>query len=161
MDPKLLEAWLRLTADALKGTEEARKTLETLGVTPPSREALARWAAAWLPQYGERREPPQGGELQEIAEQWWKALGVVPRHRYLELLERYEELRVRLEEAEKTIRNLRDVLARRGSDSEAGSELLDQWEETTRKVLEAQSEWAKSWAEGFWKVEDDKGGKKD
>lgn len=160
MDPKLLEAWLRLTADALKGTEDARKALETLGVTPPSPEALSRWAGAWLPRYAERREPPAGGDLQEIAEQWWKALGVVPRHRYLELLERYEELRARLEDAEKTIRNLRDLLTRRGGDAEAGGAMLDQWEETTRKVLQAQSEWTKSWAEGFWKPEQDKAGKK-
>ncbi len=147
MDPKLVEDWLRLTADALKGTEDARRAFESLGRGPISPDLLSRWAAAWLP-----HRPLGGGDpeqLQKVVEEWWEALGVVPRHRYLELLKKHEELRDRLEEAEATVKNLRKLLREGGHEPEA-RKVLDEWEETTKKTLESQAEWARRWTEAMF-----------
>lgn len=74
---------------------------------------------------------------------------MVPRYQYLELLGRYEELKGRLEEAEDTVRNLRELLARRGDVREIQN-ALDGWEEGTRRALDAQAAWARSWLEGVF-----------
>lgn len=153
MDPKLLESWLRLTADALRGAEEARKALEVLGTNPLTPEALAAWARAWMPREAAAASGP--GEMQALVEEYWKTLGVVPRQRYLELLERCEELKSRLEEAETTVKNLRELLAARGRSQEAAGAIGD-WEEMTRKALETQAQWARSWTEGFFSTAETK-----
>lgn len=153
MDPKLLETWLRLTADALRGTEEARKAMETLGANPLTPEALTAWARAWMPR--EAAGAPDAADLKGLVEEYWKTLGVVPRQRYLELLERYEELKSRLEEAETTVKHLRELLAARGRSQEADGAIGD-WEEMTRKALQTQAEWAQSWTEGFFSAAEKK-----
>jgi len=143
MDAKVLEDWLRLTADALRGAEQARKALDALGAAPLTPEALTRWTRLWM---GEGSSPaPEPAQVQEVLEEYWKALGVVPRRQYLELLDRYEELKVRLEEAESTVKNLRALLAQRGQESQARG-VLEEWEKLTRAALETQAEWARSWA---------------
>ena len=152
MDSKLLETWLRLTADAVKGAEGARKALNFLGESPLSPDLLSQWMALWMPQAGEGEGAREGKggvrEFQTLIEEWWKAIGAVPRYRYLELLERYHELTKRLEEAEETVRRLKKLLGSQGREKEAAG-VLDAWEDITRKALEAQAEWAKSWTEGL------------
>jgi len=143
MDAKVLEDWLRLTADALRGAEQARKALEALGSNPLTPEALNRWTRLWMG--GGASPAPEPSQVQEVLEEYWKALGVVPRYQYLELLDRYEELKARLEEAETTVKNLRALLAQRGQESEARG-VLEEWEKLTRTALETQAEWARSWA---------------
>jgi hypothetical protein len=149
MDPKLLEDWLRMTTDAFKGAEGARKAFEALAKNPLSPESLAAWAAVWMPKRMASDEAPDFEELQRLVEQGWNAMGVVPRYRYVELLGKYEELKARLEEAEATVRNLREILAEQGREQEA-SEVLDSWEKLTRKALDVQSEWARTWTEGVF-----------
>jgi hypothetical protein len=152
VDPKLLETWLRLTADAVKGTEDARKALSFLGANSQSPDLLARWMALWMPHAqeagggGEGKAPVQ--ELQSLMEEWWKAIGAVPRYRYLDLLEKHHELARRLEQAEETIRRLKMLLSKKGAEKEAAG-VVEAWEEITRKALEAQAEWARSWTEGL------------
>ena len=147
MDPKLLETWLRLTADALRGTGEARKALDALGANPLTPEALTAWARAWMPKEGVSGPDPR--DLQGLVEDYWKALGVVPRQQYVELLQRCEELKERLQEAESTVRNLRELLQTRGREAEA-QRAIGEWEDLTKKALEAQKEWARTWTEGFF-----------
>ncbi|MBE0616523.1 MAG: hypothetical protein IH608_01165 [Proteobacteria bacterium] len=146
MDSRLVEAWLRLTADALRGTGDTRKALEALGANPLTPEGLAGWARAWMPK--EVSTAPDPGELQELIQGYWKALGVVPRQRHLELLERYEELKARLEETESTVKNLRELLGSKGREREAEG-VLGEWEDLTQKALKAQAEWARTWTEGI------------
>jgi len=149
MDPKVLEDWLRMAADAVRGAEGARKAFDALGKSPLSPDSLARWAAVWMPQSAGAGKAPDFEELQRLVEQGWKAMGVVPRYLYVELLEKYEELKARLEEADATVRNLREILAERGHEQEA-SKVLDSWEEMTRKALDVQTEWARTWTEGVF-----------
>lgn len=152
MDAKILESWLRLTADAMKGTEGARKALQFLSENALSPELLSRWMALWMPHGREAEGGTEGTaaarELQSLVEEWWKAIGAVPRYRYLELLEKHHELTRRLEEAEETVRRLKKLLGAKGGAKEAEG-VLEAWEEITRKALEAQADWARSWTEGL------------
>lgn len=125
-----------------------------LGRNPMSPELAGRWLEYWLPsaseKTGERRDrssqPPTFQEFQRSLEEWWSVLGVVPRYRYTELLRQYEELKERLEKAEETVRHLRRLLAEEGRsvDPEA-RDMLSQWEEMTKRTLEAQTSWASIW----------------
>ena len=129
--------------------------MDALGQIPLSMEALTRWASMWAPQKTPHLADAE--QLKDLVEEWWKACGVVPRHRYMEVLKRYEELKARLEEAETTVRNLRALLKEKGREQEVKG-ALDQWEETTRKALETQSDWARAWAETiFGKDSEDSG----
>jgi hypothetical protein len=153
MDAKQLEAWLRLSADAVRGAEQAREAMQLLGQGPLSPDAMAAWMRVWMPQAGGTAaaekpvESPPVEEFQDMVEQWWTGLGVVPRSRYLEAVRRCEELRTRLEEAEQTVKHLRELLAAGGHEAEA-TEVLDTWDTITRKALDAQAEWARMWTEG-------------
>jgi hypothetical protein len=80
-------------------------------------------------------------------EEWWKMMGAVPRSRYLEVLERCETLRRRLEEAEATISRLRGMLEE-GRQEEA-RKVLDLGEQMLEETLKAQAEWTRAWAAGF------------
>jgi hypothetical protein len=152
MDPKQLEAWLRLSADAVRGTEQAREAMKLLGQGPLSPDAMVAWMQAWMPEVGGTAsakpvELQPAREFQDMVEQWWTGLGVVPRSRYLEVVRRSEELRARLEEAEETVKRLRELLAEGGHDAEA-TEALDTWGTITRNALDAQADWARMWTEG-------------
>ena len=85
-------------------------------------------------------------EFREWMQEWWKMMGVVPRSQYLELLERYDVLRTRLEEAEATIQRLRATLGVKGQEKQA-NEILDHWETATHAALKAQSEWLRTWTD--------------
>jgi hypothetical protein len=150
MDAKTLEIWLRLAADALKGGDQAQKAMEALAKNPLSADAVAQWWAAWMPKTAGGTEPEEARQFQQLVEDSWKAMGVVPRHRYLELLEKYEQLKARLEEAEHTVRNLRELLGAKGREKEARG-VLDSWEEMTKKALETQEEWVRTFVEGMGK----------
>ena len=154
MDTKLVEQWLRMAADALRGTEQARKAFDALGATPPTADALERWWRLWFPAGEEAPAPPEPEQLREWVESWWENLGVVPKYRYMELLRRYEALKARLEEAEETVRNLRKILSEQGGSEEARS-AVDRWAELTEEALKAQMEWARAWTGAGAKRSDD------
>ncbi len=149
MDARMLEMWLRMSADAVRGTDQAQRAVKSLGEGPLSPAALSSWLSMWMPDAATTRgggtDPV--GELRQIVEQWWSLLGVVPLHQYQELRDRHEELKRRLEEAETTITRLRTTLAVKGYEEEARG-LLDSWEQITHQTLAAQAEWAAQWMGG-------------
>lgn len=151
MDARLVELWLRMTADALRGADDAQRALEALSSKPLTESSLASWMRLWLP---EARSDPgrvtaaDVSEFETLIESWWRLLGVVPRYRHDELQRHYDELRQRLEQAEGTIRRLRGTLSSTGHEAEAQA-MLDAWERVTRQTLEAQSEWTKRWLDGW------------
>jgi len=73
--------------------------------------------------------------------------GVVPRSRDVELLERYEALRARLEEAEVTIRRLKRLLSEKGHEGDA-EKLLDIWSTAVGETLKSQADWMRTWIGG-------------
>lgn len=137
IDPRLLDAWSQL----LRLMGNSRETLEAMqplaGLPPEQLAALMAGATG-------TGAPRPGPKLQPI-EQVWALLGVVPRYRYEELLERYEALRARVEEAELTIERLRKLLDRKGGETEA-RQVLDTWGSAVRETLRAQAQLMRSFA---------------
>ncbi|MGH7858638.1 MAG: hypothetical protein ACREQY_15040 [Candidatus Binatia bacterium] len=138
---KLTEAWFRLLAEAARGTREAQETLRSFAEAARNPEKLARRLGAFLPAGVSAPSPETIGDW---VESFWAATGVVPRARYLELLERYEALRSRLEEAEVTIGKLRRLLGEKGHEGDA-QKVLDLWANAVGETLRAQAEWMSGW----------------
>jgi hypothetical protein len=131
------EAWLRLLAEAARGTRAAQGTLRDLAEGQLTPEKLAQRLAGWLPA---GIAPPSAATLAQWSEDLWSTIGVVPRSRHVELLERYEALRARLEEAEVTIRRLKRLLSEKGHEGDA-QKLLDLWSSAVGETLKSQAEW--------------------
>jgi hypothetical protein len=139
---RFTEEWLRLLADAARGTRAAQSAIRSLGTLTP--ETLAQGIARWLPA---GVAPPTAESLAQWTEELWSRIGVVPRYRYQQLLERYEALRARLEEAEVTIRRLKRLLSERGREGDA-EKLLDLWANVVGDTLRSQAEWMRTWIGG-------------
>jgi hypothetical protein len=139
----MIELWLRMTADAMHGTDQAQQAIKALGENPWSPATLSSWLSMWMPEAGVagRSSSDPVSEFRSLLEQWYSLLGVVPLHQYQELRGRHEELTRRLQEAEATIGRLRTTLQLRGYEEEARG-LLDTWERVTRQTLSAQADWA-------------------
>lgn len=138
--PKALEAWFTLMAEAVRGTAEAQEAFKTLTEASTKPEELQRWQARFMPLAGATNKPEA---FEEWLEEWWRMMGVVPRSRYLDLLERYENIRLRLEKAEETIRSLRAMIGQ-GQEQEA-QKLVNLWETMLQESLKAQAEWMRAW----------------
>jgi hypothetical protein len=141
---RLAEAWLLLLAEAVRGTREARETIRGLAERALAPEEIVRRIAAFLPS-GVTPPPPE--VLGQWLEGFWTATGVVPRARYEELLERYDAMRARLEEAEVTIQRLRKLAGNEGQPKEQ-RKLLDLWADTVEETFKTQADWMRSWLEG-------------
>ena len=151
MDTRLLEIWLRMTADALRGSDDAQRAIGALGEGPLSPSSLDAWMKLWLvdgKQSGSGISRAEVTEFHTMLEDWWRLLGVVPRYRYDELNRHYEELKRRLEDSERAARRLRRALGQGGEQAEARS-VLDTWENLTEQTLATQSEWARRWMQGW------------
>jgi hypothetical protein len=139
--PKAMETWLILMAEAMRGTAEAQEAFKSLTTASSSPEELKQWLARFMPFAGTTAATPE--LFEDWLEEWWKAMGVVPRSRYLELLERYEILRTRLEKADETIHKLRAML---GKDHEQDAQkILNLWDTMLQESLKAQAEWMRTW----------------
>jgi hypothetical protein len=139
---RFTEEWLRLLAEAARGTRAAQSTLRSLSSLTPDK--LARRIGRWLPA---GVAPPAAESLAQWTEEIWARIGVVPRSRYQELLERYEALRGRLEEAEVTIQRLKRLLSEKGREGDA-QKLLDLWSSVVGETLRSQGEWMRTWIAG-------------
>jgi predicted DNA-binding protein (UPF0251 family) len=133
VDPKLMENWFKLMAEAMRGTRDAQEALQSLPSTNNPAE-LTAWMMRWMPA-GTANAPDA---FREWLEDWYKMMGVVPRSRYLEALERCDQLRVRLEEAEATIKRLQPTP---GANLDEAQKAMDAWQSTMQATLKAQSEW--------------------
>ncbi len=135
---KLAEQWFRLLADAARGTTQAREAMEAFSkVGDPS--DFSRWMTQFMPGAGAPSEAPAA------MEQWWELMGVVPRARYQKLLEHAERLRAKLEEAEKTIEELRRMVVGGGQNEEA-ARLMKTWESAMREGVKSYTEWLDAWS---------------
>jgi hypothetical protein len=138
---KFAEAWFRLLSDAARGTRAAQTTIRSFAEGRLTPQTVARQIARFLPA---GVSPPAAETLQQWTEELWATIGVVPRYRYLELLERYEALRGRLEEAEVTIRRLKRLLGESGHEGDA-QKLLDLWANAVGETLRSQADWMRTW----------------
>jgi hypothetical protein len=150
VDPRFMEAWFRLVAEAARGTATAQETLSSLAQASTPEE-FARRMAQVMPgapgAYDER-------SAARLWEEWWRMMGFMPRTRYLELLEENDTLRRQLREAELTIERLRSAgqsQQKRQQQVQKSAEQIQQatqaWENMFQQMLGAQSHWMQSWAE--------------
>ena len=141
---RLAEAWFRLMADAARGTRAAQSTLRSFARGELSAQDVTRQLAQFLPA-GVTTPGPE--TIQHWTENLFQTVGVVPRSRHLELLERYEALRIRLEEAEVTIQRLKRLLSESGHEGDA-QKILDIWSSAVGETLRSQTEWMRGWLTG-------------
>lgn len=140
LTPKMLEAWFNLMSEAMRGSADAQHLMKTLSSSTTASEEALRMMMRFMPP---GMPPLQPEAFNEWMEEWWRMMGVVPRYRYLELLERYELLRTRLEESERTSRRLQSMIGEKRQ--EEAQKVLDFWGSTLEETLKAQAEWMRAW----------------
>lgn len=131
-----------MDADWMKAWQQWMQTAVQQGLS--AQEAMQRFAQL-AP--GTSSAAPTGPP-EEWLELWYRSMGVVPRARYLEALERCEVLRTKLEEAEATIRRLRrEEPSALEADAEEALAVLNN---TLTNTLKAQADWMRAFtgAEG-------------
>ena len=137
VDQRVMETMFRLLSDALKGVDRAQDAFTALSELPPTPDALVDWAKTYAPNLGDMTSSKLFGEQ---LEDWFRVVGFVPRRRYLEVLERYDQLRSRLEETEKAAEEVKAVL----DPTHAATRLIDTLGKTVETTLRTQSNWLKS-----------------
>lgn len=121
----MIEAWFTLMSEAMRGSSNAQNAIKMLTGNAVNADYLNRWFGQFMP--GLVESNAQSQMFGEWLEEWWKLLGVVPRYRYLEQLERNEDLRRRLEACEK-----------RSAQTLAGSTMnVSDFQEETQKAMGA------------------------
>ncbi len=158
LSPKALEAWYTLMAEATRGSAQAQEAFQSLSKMSGSPDDMNRWMAQFMPGVASTtRFTPDAFEDQ--LEDWWRLMGVVPRARYLDLLEKCDTLQRKLDKAEETIENLRKRVS--GSSSQPGGEetkqVLDMWSSMMGETLKTQTEWMKAWTAANTGTDDPEG----
>jgi hypothetical protein len=140
----LVEVWLRLMSDAMRGTADAQEAMRMLGEVPMTPDRAVRWMTQFMPMMstGSMAKPEA---LNDWLEDSWRMMGVVPRYRYLELLERYELLRLRVEETEKKLQNMRKTLPMGKVPEQEAQQILDMWQNMLQETLKMQADWMRGW----------------
>lgn len=141
----MLEAWFTLMAEAMRGTQEAQEAFRALSEISANPEELSRWMARFMPAAVASTANLQPETFEAQLEEWWRIMGVVPRSRYLEVLERCDTLQRRLDRAEETIRDLRARLAGQERQEAEAQKALDVWNTMMAETLKSQVEWMKAW----------------
>ncbi len=141
MGPKMIESWFRLMSEAMRGSSEAQEAFRLLTGASTSQDDMMRWMTRFMPAAtGMGMGTGQPEMFGEWVEEWWKVMGVVPRHRYLELLERHEDLRRRLEDCEKRTRGSMPNIGMSANPEEA-QKAMNMWGTAMEDMLKMQSQW--------------------
>ena len=148
VDQRVMETMFRLLSDALKGVDRAQDAFKALSELPPTREALVDWEKTYAPNLGDMTTSQLFGEQ---LEDWFRVVGFVPRRRYLEVLERCEKLRERLEETERATEDVKATL----DPTHAATRLIDTLGKTVESTLRTQSNWLKTFLEQEERTDDD------
>ncbi len=143
-NPKALEAWYTLMAEAMRGTSEAQEAFNALSEMSSTPEDFNKWMAQFMPGLAaSMKMQPEGFE--EQMETGWRMMGVVPRAPYLDLLEKCDTLERKLEKAEKTIESLQKRLGMQEQQEEEAKKVMDMWGTIMQDTLKTQTEWMKAW----------------
>jgi cobyrinic acid a,c-diamide synthase len=160
LTPKAIEAWFTLMAEASRGSQEAQPNALTLPPMSANPEAWQQWMSTFMPgitanpasQQGEAALPAEAFE--ESLENWWRMMGVVPRSRYLELLEKHEQLQRKLEKAAETIKTLQAMLSTQEKGQQEVKKVMDIWGNMLEETAKTQSQWMQTWAASNQKKDD-------
>lgn len=144
LNPKTLEAWYTLMAEAMRGTQEAQNALRALSDMSSSPEELNQWMAQFMPGAAPGFSF-QADKFDDQLENWWRLMGVVPRPRYLELLDKCDRLQRKLNKAEETITGLRKRLGHQEQTEVETQKVMNMWSTMMSETLKAQTDWMQRW----------------
>jgi hypothetical protein len=147
MNPNVMGAWFNLMAEAMQGTKESQEAFQRLSKISGDPEEMKRWLTQFMPVAAASSANLQPEAFEEWMEESWRMMGVVPRPRYLELLEKCDTLQRKLDQAEETIQNLRARLDNKDQQEIDAQKMADTWGTMVQDTLKAQTEWMRSWAE--------------
>ena len=147
MNPTVMEAWFTLMAEAMKGTKESQEAFQRLSKISGDPEEMSRWMAQFMPAAAASASNLQPDAFEEWMEESWRLMGVVPRARYLDSLEKCDMLQRKLDKAEETIQNLRARLDNKDQQEVDAQKMADIWGTMMQETLNAQTEWMRTWAE--------------
>ncbi|MCP3908948.1 MAG: hypothetical protein GY712_13140 [Oceanicoccus sp.] len=133
-------------AEAMKGTKEAQEAFQSISKMADNPEEVSDWMAKFMPAAmgSGSTSNIQPEAFKEWLEDSWRMMGVVPRSRYLELLERCDTLQRRLEKAEETIQNLRDRFGNKGQQEADTKQAMNMWGSMVLDAMKAQTDWMQS-----------------
>ncbi len=137
-----MEAWLRMITEAARGSTDALDTMRLMTATPITPEDMLRLMRRFMPTGSSMSMTPDG--LISTMEEYWAMLGVVPRYRYLEVLERNEQLRRRLDDAERKLNQMRQLSGAREQTTEEAQKMLTLWSSMMAETVRMQNEWVRS-----------------
>lgn len=140
-NPKAMEAWFTLMAEAMRGAQQAQQAFDAYAQMSGAGDEWQKWLAMYMP----AAAAPTPEAMEAWVTEWQKMLGVVPRQQYLDLLEKHAELQRRLEEAQATITALRALLSGRDAQDGAAKQVMDTWSTMLQETLKTQAEWMQQW----------------
>ena len=141
VNPKLMEAWFNLMVEAANGTKEAQEAFRALAKTSNSAEEMSRWLATYMPAIMASNIPAQSEAFEAWLEESWQMLGLVPRSRYLDLLEKVDNLQRKLDRAQTTIQTLQAHSESAAEPSADLQHMVSMWNAMLEDTLKAQTEW--------------------
>lgn len=146
--PKMIESWFSLMTEAMKGSTDAQDAFRLLTGAATTQDGMMRWMTQFMPAAAATGliSPSQTRMFSEWVEEWWKVMGVVPRYRYLEALERNELLRRQLEDCEQSRKM--NILTKPMSEQteQAQQAAVNLWGTMVDETLKLQAEWMRNWA---------------
>ena len=157
MNPTLMGAWFNLMAEAMKGTKESQEAFQRLSKISGDPAEVSRWLTQFMPAAAAASANLQPEAFEEWMEESWRMMGVVPRPRYLELLEKCDTLQRKLDKAEEAIQNLRGRLDNKDQQEVDAQKMADIWGTMMQDTLKAQSEWMRTWTEANQPATPDQG----
>ena len=146
MNPTLMGAWFNLMAEAMKGTKESQEAFQRLSKISGDPEEVSRWMTKFMPAAAAASANLQPEAFEEWMEESWRMMGVVPRPRFLELLEKCDTLQRKLDKAEETIQKLRARLDNKDQQEIDAQNMAEIWGTMMQDALNAQTEWMRTWA---------------
>jgi hypothetical protein len=140
-----MEEWLQLLAQMMQGTQEAQKAFATMSQSPGAMAGFQKWLDLFTPGIELPKAESQPEMMTSWLENWQKAMGVVPRARYLELLEKLDALERRVRDLEDMNRRLKALLEGREQQEETTQSLAKLWGQMAENSIKTQAAWMEAW----------------
>lgn len=155
ISPKMMEAWLTLVNEAMHGTKDSQDAMRMLSSVSANTSELSQWMMKFMPMASAMPNTPQVEAFQDMLDNWYQGMGVVPRSRYLDLLEKYDKVQRRLEKAEETIAALRGYSETKTQTEEEAKKMLNMWSGMFEETVKTQLNLMKSWSQQTQESQDD------
>jgi hypothetical protein len=142
-----MSAWFNLMAEAMKGTKESQEAFQRLSNISGDPAEVGRWMTQFMPAAAAASANLEPAAFEEWMEESWRLMGVVPRPRFLALLEKCDTLQRKLDKAEETNQKLRARLDDKDQQEFDAQRMAEVWGTMMNDTLNAQTEWMRTWVE--------------